>query len=273
MTKYSRVPDRSAAAAAMIRAQRPPPTHLARHVPPVSRRPGAAGGINPEQVADARKDLGRHLAEWRAGAGLRQVDLAKLICYSRSQIANVEVGRDNATRVFWHNADAALGAHGALLAMSDQVHALVRDFQAQRDHARDRERQQPPKPSAPPTSPVVAACPVACGCRPAVVARWTAQEVRALREALRMSVRAFAEHLGMTTTAVSCWEHRTTPALAEQSLLDRALTLADSHSKARFWLLLDNPEDPIPGADEHPATPRRPTATPIHHASRIRPAS
>jgi transcriptional regulator with XRE-family HTH domain len=260
----------------MIRTQRPRPEHLAGRVPPVSRRPGAAGGITPGQVADARKDLGRHLAEWRVSAGLRQVDLAKLICYSRSQIANVEVGRDNTTRLFWHNADAALGAHGALLAMFDQVHALVRDFQAQRDHARDQERQQLATPPAPFTS-VVAACSVACGgCGPAVVGRWTGREVRALREALRMSVRAFAEHLGVTTATVSGWEHRTAPApprLAAQSVLDQALTLADTHSKARFRLLLDSPDDPIPGAHDRPATAGRPTVTPIHHAKRTRPAS
>ncbi|MDG4793039.1 helix-turn-helix transcriptional regulator [Micromonospora sp. WMMD1082] len=240
-------------------------------MPPVPRRFGTAGGITPTDIAEARKELGRHLAQWRAVAGLRQVDLAKLIRYSRSQIANVEVGRDNTTRVFWRNADAALGARGALLAMSDRVRALVQDFQAQRDHARDQGRQQAGT-SAPPIPPVVP-CPVACGCGLAVVGRWTTREVRALREALRMSLRAFSEHLDMTIAAVSSWEHRSTPALDEQSVLDQALTTADSHAKARFWLLLDNPEDPIPGAHDHPATTRRPTATPIHHANRIRPAS
>ncbi|MFG1949619.1 helix-turn-helix domain-containing protein [Micromonospora sp. NPDC048830] len=153
-------------------------------------------------MADARKDLGRQLAQWRASAGLRQVDLAKLICYSRSQIANVEVGRDNTTRLFWHNADAALGAHGALLAMFDHVHALVRDFHAQEVHAPDQERQQAATPPAPLTSPVTA-CPVPCRCGPTVVGRWTGREVRALREALRMSVRAFAEYLGVTMATAS----------------------------------------------------------------------
>ncbi|SCL35943.1 Helix-turn-helix domain-containing protein [Micromonospora aurantiaca] len=242
-------------------------------MPPVPRRFGTAGGITPTDVAEARKELGRHLAQWRAVAGLRQVDLAKLIRYSRSQIANVEVGRDNTTRVFWRNADAALGARGALLAMSDQVRALVQDFQAQRDHARDQGRQQAGTPSAPPISPVLA-CPAACGCGQAVVGRWTTREVRALREALRMSLRAFSEHLGVAIAAVSSWEHQTTPTLDEQSVLDQALTAADSHAKARFWLLLDNPEDNlIPGAHDHLAAAHRPTATPIHHANRIRPAS
>ncbi|GAB3849108.1 hypothetical protein GCM10029963_33000 [Micromonospora andamanensis] len=239
---------------------------------PVPRRFDTAGGITPTDIAEARKELGRHLAQWRAAAGLRQVDLAKLIRYSRSQIANVEIGRDHTTRVFWHNADAALDARGALLAMSDQVQALVKDFQAQRDHARDQRRQQAGTPSAPPISPVLA-CPAACGCGPTVVGRWTTREVRALREALRMSLRAFSEHLDITIAAVSRWELRSTPALDEQSVLDQALTAADSHVKARFWLLLDNTEDPIPGAHDHRPATRRPTATPIHHANRIRPAS
>ncbi|ROO51800.1 hypothetical protein EDC02_6687 [Micromonospora sp. Llam0] len=80
-----------------------------------------------------------------------------------------------------------------------------------------------------------------------VVGRWTAREIRALREALRMSVRAFAEHLGLAVAAVTAWEHRTTPAtptLAAQSVLDQALTLADTNSKARFQLLLANPDGP-----------------------------
>ncbi|WP_307804064.1 helix-turn-helix domain-containing protein [Micromonospora echinofusca] len=223
-------------------------------------------------MANARKDLGRRLAQWRTNAGLRQVDLAKLIHYSRSQIANVEVGRDNTTRFFWHNADAALGAHGALLAMSDQVHALVRDFHAQREQARDQQRQQAAVPPSPLTAGS-AASPVACGCGPAVVGRWTGREVRALREALRMSVRAFAEHLGVATAAVSGWEHRTTPALAEQSVLDQALTLADTDSKARFRLLLDFPDDTTPRALGGREAAGRSPVTPIHEAGRTRPSS
>jgi DNA-binding transcriptional regulator YiaG len=222
----------------MIRTQDP---RLAQ-VPRASSRIGAAR-ITPGQLADARKDLGRHLAQWRASAGLKQVDLAKLIRYSRSQIANIEVGRDNTTRVFWRNADAALGAHGALLAMFDQVDALVRDFQAQRLHAREQERQQAGMPPVRPTSEVDA-CSGACGAGPVVVGRWTAREVRALREAVRMSVRAFAEYLGVSTATVSGWEHRTAPAqpgLAAQSVLDQALTLADIASKTRYWPLLGSP--------------------------------
>ncbi|ROO51801.1 helix-turn-helix protein [Micromonospora sp. Llam0] len=131
----------------MTRAPHPRPQH--QRVPTTPRRVSPTGGITPGQVADARKDLGRHLAFWRVAAGLRQVDLATLIRYSRSQIANVEVGRDNTTRRFWLNADTTLGAHGALLAVYDQVHALMRDFHAQTELERDLERQLPTTQPAP----------------------------------------------------------------------------------------------------------------------------
>ena len=35
---------------------------------------------------------------------------------------------------------------------------------------------------------------------------WTGREARALRAALRLSVRAFAEHLGVAARTVSKWE-------------------------------------------------------------------
>ncbi|MDG4797187.1 helix-turn-helix transcriptional regulator [Micromonospora sp. WMMD1082] len=224
-------------------------------------------------MADARKDLGRHLAHWRTAAGLTQVDLAARILYSRSQIANVESGRDNTTRRFWQNADATLGAHGALLAVYDQAHALMRDFHAQTELARDQERQLPTTQPAPLTSTCTAS-PTQCeGCGPTVVGRWTRREIHALREALRMSVRAFAEHLGLTPAAITAWEHRTTPAtptLAAQSVLDQALTLADTDSKARFRLLLDNPHDPPHRQDDRPKAGRS-TGTSMAHEDQTPP--
>ncbi|MFI9643959.1 helix-turn-helix domain-containing protein [Micromonospora sp. NPDC051925] len=243
---------------------------MARHAPPPPRRLGAAGEITRDHIDDARRNLGRHLARRRKTVGLRQADLAKLIRYSRSAIAGVEAGRDNTTRIFWYNADVALGARGALLSLFDQLDALVRSLHAQNARARDQERQQfgmPPVPLAPDVSAGWAAC---VGCGPAVVGRWTGREVRALREALRMSVRAFAEHLGVTMTTVADWEHRTAPApprLAAQSLLDQALTLADTNSTARFRLLLDTPDT---HAHADPASPAR--ASPIRPPHRRHPA-
>lgn len=237
---------------------------MVRQVPAAPRCLGAAGGITPGQVAEARKDLGRQLAVWRAIAGKTQVQLAKLICYSRSQVANVEIGRESTTRRFWQSADSAVGADGALLAAFDQVDALVRDFHAQEVQARERERRQLAVPPAVPTAE--AECRRECGCTPMVVGRWTGREVRALREALRMSVRAFADHLGVTTATVSRWEHRRAlapPTLAAQSVLDQALTLIDTDSKTRFRLLLTSPDDTTPHANGGRAAGSS-TVSPLH---------
>ncbi|WP_433528272.1 helix-turn-helix domain-containing protein [Micromonospora sp. CA-263727] len=179
----------------------PPARPQRRHVRSAPRRISTAAGITPAHLAEAGKDLGRYLAHWRTAAGLRQVDLAALIRNFRSQIANVENGRDNTT----------LHANGALLAVYDQAHALMRDFQTQTELASDQKRQLSTTQPAPLTS-VPAASPTLCkGCGPTVVGRWTRREIHALREALRMSIRAFAEHLGVAPGAVTAWEHRNHP--------------------------------------------------------------
>ncbi|WBB77703.1 helix-turn-helix domain-containing protein [Micromonospora sp. WMMD882] len=225
---------------------------------------------------DVRRNLGWQLARRRNAVGLRQVDLAKLIRYSRSAIAGVEAGRDNTTRIFWHNADVALGAHGALLALFDQLDALMRSLHAQKARARDQKRQQFGLPPAP-LIPENAAGPAACaGCGPVVVGRWTGREVRALRAALRMSVDGFAEHLGVDPATVHGWEHQRAvpPTLAAQSVLDRVLTLAHSDVKARFRLLLDTPDDSaswaLGGQDAHAGST---LAIPVLPAGRTCPAS
>ncbi|EEP73573.1 hypothetical protein MCAG_03900 [Micromonospora sp. ATCC 39149] len=67
-----------------------------------------------------------------------------------------------------------------------------------------------------------------------VIGRWTGQETRALREALRMTVHDFARHLGVAPETVSGWEHRHTPTppptMATKAVLDETLTLADSNT-------------------------------------------
>ena len=184
---------------------------MARQVPGKPRRLVAAGGITPGQVAEARKDLGRHLAAWRGIAGMTQVELAKLICYSRSQIGNVEIGRESTTRRFcraptqrsartepcWPRSIRWTRSCGT---------SMPRKYKPANGNAGTTRRRRPSVPTA--GSGVSGEC----GCTPMVVGRWTGREVRALREALRMSVRAFAEHLGVTTATVSRWEHRRAPA-------------------------------------------------------------
>jgi len=73
------------------------------------------------------------------------------------------------------------------------------------------------------------------------VGRWTGHEARALRLALRLSVRAFAERLGVATRTVSKWEKAgktTTPWPDSQAILDTTLAHAPDEAKARFALLM-----------------------------------
>jgi transcriptional regulator with XRE-family HTH domain len=195
--------------------------------------------VSPGQVAEARKELGRQLAARREAAGLTQTELARRVAYSRSSVANVEAGSRSITPGFWQNADRELDAAGALLAASDDLDRMV---QAERicktQQLLDQLRQQPAGSAVP-----------GCGCE-LVVGRWTGRETRALREALRMSMRVFADYLGVTTSTVSGWESNDTAPLrlASQAVLDQALKLADADAKTRFGLILDSDADCACGA-------------------------
>jgi len=66
---------------------------------------------------------------------------------------------------------------------------------------------------------------------------WTGRETRALRLALRFSVRAFAEHLGVGIRTVSKWESNggvRRPQPAMQAALDSVLGRATAEEQARF---------------------------------------
>lgn len=70
------------------------------------------------------------------------------------------------------------------------------------------------------------------------VQRWTGRESRALREALRLSVRSFAHRLGVSDRAISKWEAgagERVPNPESQAILDTAFQQADSEAQARFW--------------------------------------
>lgn len=70
---------------------------------------------------------------------------------------------------------------------------------------------------------------------------WTGREARALRRALRMSVRAFAEELGVGVRTISKWEklgEATVPRPVTQAILDTALARADAIAQMRFHALL-----------------------------------
>ncbi len=73
------------------------------------------------------------------------------------------------------------------------------------------------------------------------VQQWTGREASALRAALRMSTRAFAEHLGVALRTVAKWESlgtKTQPRPDTQAILDTALARADPAAQARFEALL-----------------------------------
>ncbi|MFG2487062.1 helix-turn-helix domain-containing protein [Streptomyces virginiae] len=71
----------------------------------------------------------------------------------------------------------------------------------------------------------------------AAVQRWTGLEARALRLALRMSVRSFACHLGVGVRTISKWEKllaTTEPRQDTQAILDTALARANGATHLRF---------------------------------------
>ncbi|MGW6335240.1 SUMF1/EgtB/PvdO family nonheme iron enzyme [Nocardia rhamnosiphila] len=69
------------------------------------------------------------------------------------------------------------------------------------------------------------------------VKRWTGSEVRALREARRMSIVDFAAHLGVSDRMISKWEAGGAgicPRPVNQAALDTSLSRLDPASRARF---------------------------------------
>lgn len=90
----------------------------------------------------------------------------------------------------------------------------------------------------------------------AAVQNWTGLEARALRLAMRMSVRAFAEHLGVGVRTISKWEKlldRTEPRPDTQAILDTALARADAAVHLRFETGLSGPGGPIRGRSRRTA--------------------
>ncbi|MET7320408.1 hypothetical protein [Streptomyces sp. NPDC005549] len=85
----------------------------------------------------------------------------------------------------------------------------------------------------------------------ATVHHWTGLEARALRLALRLSVRVFAEHLGVAVATVSKWESKraqTEPRPDTQAILDTALGRADASAHLRFETLLSEMAGTVQGA-------------------------
>lgn len=81
------------------------------------------------------------------------------------------------------------------------------------------------------------------------VQRWTGAETKALREAMRLSVRAFAEHLGVCLRTVGKWEARgasITLLPDTQALMDTALRQAPDDVKVRFAEREEGADSPHP---------------------------
>ncbi|RLL68089.1 helix-turn-helix domain-containing protein [Streptomyces sp. Z26] len=81
----------------------------------------------------------------------------------------------------------------------------------------------------------------------ATVHHWTGLEARALRLALRLSVRAFAERLGLAVATISKWEKlrsATETRPDTQAILDTALGRADASVHLRFETLLSEMAGP-----------------------------
>lgn len=82
----------------------------------------------------------------------------------------------------------------------------------------------------------------------ATVHHWTGLEAKALRLALRLSVRAFAQQLGLAVATVSKWESKlaeTEPRPDTQAILDTALGRADASVHLRFETLLSEMTSPL----------------------------
>ncbi|GAA2819975.1 SUMF1/EgtB/PvdO family nonheme iron enzyme [Saccharopolyspora taberi] len=83
----------------------------------------------------------------------------------------------------------------------------------------------------------------------ATVQRWSGVEVRALRDARRMSIREFAAHLGVSERMISKWEaggENIRPRPINQAALDTCLSRCDPDAQARFAHLTG--DSPVPGS-------------------------
>src|SRR5690606_39491908 len=76
------------------------------------------------------------------------------------------------------------------------------------------------------------------------VRHWTGREVRALRAAMRMSIRDFAAHLGVSDRMVSKWEaagEHISPRPVNQAALDTALRRSSPEVRERFAAFMSTP--------------------------------
>lgn len=84
--------------------------------------------IEKSTITAARKAFGKQLAGLRGAASLTQADLAGLIGYSRSTVANIEAGYQRANPRFCRKSDDALSTDEVLRAAYDELEELQREL-------------------------------------------------------------------------------------------------------------------------------------------------
>jgi transcriptional regulator with XRE-family HTH domain len=189
------------------------------------------------------------LAQRRIAMGLTQEDLAEAL------------GVDRTTPIRWEcpsisrsgDVSRPLPVYRPKLARAlevslDELDEILSDIVYLDDHREVTPVTPPPGPGSPSVADEAAlshehsgSLPTECSCALTTVAWWSGREASALRRALRLSVRAFAEHLGTSARTVASWEDRcdlASPGLAMQRALDSALVQADSEARIRFRLIL-----------------------------------
>jgi transcriptional regulator with XRE-family HTH domain len=198
--------------------------------PAVWERPDMRSALAVRDVAAVFRLLQKH--------GLSQRQIAALTGQSQSEISEILGGRKVVSYDLLVRIAEGLGVGRGLLGLAFDPSVAVRPGDVE-DQAVELE----------PAAAVVQAR--------EVVATWTGVESRALREAMRLSVREFASRLGVSDRMVSKWEagrSAVRPRPFTQGLLDTALALADNEVRARFRAILAARDVAEPGQqllDEH----------------------
>ena len=79
-----------------------------------------------------------------------------------------------------------------------------------------------------------------------IITSWTGAEADALRQALRMSNEAFAEHLGVSVRSVANWRGQPAIVLSHsmQETMDTALARAPEPAQTLLWHLVPPATEP-----------------------------
>lgn len=182
-----------------------------------------------------RRDVG-----WGRGmAGKRQRLAArrKAVGFSQEQLAG-RLGVERSTVVRWESGETETGPQPWIrpkLARALQVSTEELGYLLAPEAA--------PQPEAATAEHVAADLVLGQDPSPIGDERWTGRETRALREALRLSVRDFAAHLGVGTRTVANWESgRETicPRHEMQVALDTTLSRLTDDTRTRFTALVQS---------------------------------